>query len=193
MTELKIPHVMETSDGGDVVCDGHLDPQPFIRALLACGVFGGWISDSGSFDLWALLANVEHRWWLPDPANDEIGTFCEPDTEGAQAITIIPDYLQHAKPDDGAEMIRAERRRQMDVEGYTAEHDAEHDLGELTAAAICYLLQVLWQVSQGELEISTTQFWPWELESWKPSGDVERNLVRAGALICADIDRREAS
>lgn len=33
--------------------------------------------------------------------------------------------------------------------------------------------------------------WPsdWSLAHWKPSTDIERNLVKAGALIVAELDR----
>jgi hypothetical protein len=31
--------------------------------------------------------------------------------------------------------------------------------------------------------------WPWEPEGWKPSDDPIRNLVKAGSLIAAEIDR----
>lgn len=37
--------------------------------------------------------------------------------------------------------------------------------------------------------------WPWATDWWKPSDDPITNLVRAGALIAAEIDRllREAT
>ncbi len=40
----------------------------------------------------------------------------------------------------GAEMIAAERERQVSEEGWTAEHDDEHIMGELAAGAACYAL-----------------------------------------------------
>jgi hypothetical protein len=39
----------------------------------------------------------------------------------------------------GAELITAERQRQVDVEGWTPEHDAEHDRCELLHAAQNYM------------------------------------------------------
>jgi hypothetical protein len=35
------------------------------------------------------------------------------------------------------------------------------------------------------------QWWPWSFEWWKPKDRI-RNLVRAGALIAAEIDRLQA-
>ncbi len=38
----------------------------------------------------------------------------------------------------GVELIAAERQRQMTAEGWTHEHDDEHDDGSLATAAACY-------------------------------------------------------
>jgi hypothetical protein len=38
----------------------------------------------------------------------------------------------------GIELIAEERKRQIEVEGWTAEHDDEHTDGELALAAVCY-------------------------------------------------------
>jgi hypothetical protein len=91
----------------------------------------------------------------------------------------------------GVALIAAERQRQTDVEGWTPEHDAEHTDAELVCAAICYA-----EAGSGfnlELSPSKTQetpfLWPWETAWWKPSDDPIRNLVKAGALIAAEIER----
>lgn len=90
----------------------------------------------------------------------------------------------------GIEMIAAERRRQVEVEGFGPEHDAEHGDGELRKAAICY-------VFANSLKFPETAplneiFWPWSPEWWKPSSDPIRNLAKAGALLAAEIDRLKA-
>ena len=89
-------------------------------------------------------------------------------------------------------MIAAERRRQIEVEGYTPAHDAEQMPGHLIHAAWCYL---------GDLTVGGADFteaehfevpdgWPWEAGAWKPTPDDDvRQLVKAGALIAAEIDR----
>ena len=81
----------------------------------------------------------------------------------------------------GADLIAAERQRQIDVEGWTPEHDAEHDRGELADAAHRYLSTYC--------EVPSDADWPWEPGAWKPSSNPVQNLVRAGALIAAEIDR----
>lgn len=82
---------------------------------------------------------------------------------------------------NGAELIAAERQRQIEGEGWTAEHDDKHDNGELARAAVCY--------AEGGTGVGLHEIWPWFQEEWKPSGDRVRDLTKAGALIAAEIDR----
>lgn len=97
---------------------------------------------------------------------------------------------------DGAQRIAAERRRQIEVEGYTPEHDAEHD-GDLIAAAKAYATAAYgvinadadWPWNYNYRGINADAYWPWDYASWKPSADPVRNLEKAGALIAAEIDR----
>lgn len=82
--------------------------------------------------------------------------------------------------------IAAERRRQIDVEGWTPEHDDGHSRGELACAAGCYAL-----VAGGLMDwlrISSLKLWPWSQEWFRPN-NTRRNLVKAGALIAAEIER----
>lgn len=81
----------------------------------------------------------------------------------------------------GIESIAAERRRQIEAEGWTPEHDDEHCVGELAAAAASYAL------ARNECD-SALVSWPWAMKWWKPK-DTRSNLVRAGALIAAELDR----
>jgi len=83
---------------------------------------------------------------------------------------------------DGAELIAAERLRQVTAEGWTPEHDAEHTDGSMVRAAVCY-------ASYGQKASAPYPLWPWADSWWKPSDDPIKNLVRAGALIAAEIDR----
>jgi hypothetical protein len=88
------------------------------------------------------------------------------------------------------EMIAAERERQIEQEGWTAEHDAkEHNNGDLTKAGISYAAQAATQLKLNTNETCDTMNWPWDYKWWKPSPDPVRNLVKAGALIAAEIDR----
>jgi len=85
---------------------------------------------------------------------------------------------------DGVERIAAERKRQIEEEGYTAEHDEQHEHGQLARAAACYC-DLLWRSKR-----DTPPGWPWNEKSWKPTPDNRiRELEKAGALIAAEIDR----
>lgn len=83
--------------------------------------------------------------------------------------------------------VIAERQRQQSVEGWTPEHDDQYEDGELIDAAACYAKDSsLWDCI-GE----PPSDWPWNDEWWKPSKSMRRNLIKAGALILAEIERRD--
>lgn len=110
----------------------------------------------------------------------------------------------------GVAAIGAERRRQVEVEGWAPEHDDEHTNGEMAIAAACYA----WNAPR-PLEIEDA--WPWDRRWWKPTTPEVtivpcrcrsvsecnhcaiapdaltrarmRDLAKAGALIAAEIDR----
>jgi len=88
-----------------------------------------------------------------------------------------------------AEVVRAierERLRQVEVEGFDDDHDAQHTPGELAQAAACYALVGYWDAPlDGDVPPAA---WPWEKAAWKPK-DPRRNLVRAAALIVAEIEK----
>lgn len=97
------------------------------------------------------------------------------------------------EPDDGVELISKERYRQERVEGWTPAHDDGHADGTLTAAACCYAALARRQ-ADGTIRtpadhIGAPSGWPWDWDWWKPTDDPIRNLVKAGALIAAEIDR----
>jgi hypothetical protein len=85
--------------------------------------------------------------------------------------------------------INAERLRQvrdgLGGEGWSPEHDDEHADGEMAKAAACYALGKDTLVGIGGQRI---HIWPWEDFWWKPK-DRRRDLVRAAALIVAEIER----
>lgn len=90
--------------------------------------------------------------------------------------------------------VIAERQRQISAEGWTPEHDDQHTSSEMAGAAACYARHVNargWVYShnpdnyQCEPESSN---WPWDASWWKPTNP-RRDLVKAGALILAEIER----
>jgi hypothetical protein len=84
---------------------------------------------------------------------------------------------------DAARDVLAERQRQVIAEGWTPMHDDEHETGELARAAACYAANATGYRLQSRINI-----WPWDREWWKPTTP-RRDLVKAGALILAEVER----
>ena len=101
----------------------------------------------------------------------------------------------------GIEIISAERKRQIEKEGYTAEYD-DNQKGNLSDAAAIYALgrnDRLCPLQNGDSILET--FWPWSMKDYKPAKykltdsykeickQRVHELAKAGALIAAEIDR----
>jgi len=82
----------------------------------------------------------------------------------------------------GAEKIADERARQIAL-GFGQKHDLEHDDRSLLTAAVCYI-----ETAGVASRYSTV--WPWD-SGFGPHYDVT-DLIRAGALIAAEIDRLDS-
>lgn len=86
----------------------------------------------------------------------------------------------------GLALVRAERLRQLEREGWTPEHDDKHKDGALARAAAVYALGPDVSSSAGILPYG----WPFEPASYKPTPhDRIRELTKAGALVAAEIER----
>lgn len=87
-----------------------------------------------------------------------------------------------------------ERERQIYGENFNADHDDKHDGGELAKAAAAYALEAAQKLETVELAGMPPRprdhphFWPWASKWWKP-GEPRRDLVRAAALLLAEIER----
>ena len=73
--------------------------------------------------------------------------------------------------------IAAERKRQIEKEGWSLDHDDQHTSSEMANAAACYAA-----------DYDVTHIWPWDWKWWKPKTR-RQDLIRAGALIVAEIER----
>ena len=98
-------------------------------------------------------------------------------------LEINDSGLQAPAPATPAALdVLAERRRQVEEEGWTPDYDDVQEGGELAEAAMCYADPA------AHCQLGIPQHWPWIANSWKPR-DRRHNLVRAGALIIAEIER----
>lgn len=90
---------------------------------------------------------------------------------------------------DGVNLIMRERNRQLNEEGWDTSHDDAHDMGELARAAACYAVPRDYRTLDRSF-VGIPIEWPFEDKWWKPTPEVRiRELVKAGALIAAEIDR----
>ena len=105
---------------------------------------------------------------------------------------------------DGIERIAVERKRQVEKEGWTAQHDDDHECSELAWAAVCYAApDLVFRKDDRANLIIYRDPWPFEppydkrdydgnivLANWKLDTSRRiRQLEMAGALVAAEIDR----
>lgn len=98
----------------------------------------------------------------------------------------------------GTVLIMQERERQKSAEGYSAEHDDEHGDRSLAIAAACYAIHGLVDIRVVKI-VQTSEKYPYfvgyDAWPWGPVADKRgrqtrlRALIKAGALIAAEIDR----
>ncbi|EPG3313509.1 hypothetical protein L4Q78_001714 [Pseudomonas aeruginosa] len=84
--------------------------------------------------------------------------------------------------------VQAERRRQVEAEGWAPEHDDQHADGQMAVAAGYYALACGFPHERDIALGHVPQYWPWDARWWKPK-DARSNLVRSCALALAEIER----
>jgi hypothetical protein len=100
--------------------------------------------------------------------------------------------------------VAAERKRQVEQEGWTADHDDSHEDGAMAMAACCYAApQLLYVMDDRANAVIFKDPWPWD-DRWDKRpyngnvvipneranyGDRRRMLVKATALLVAEIER----
>lgn len=101
---------------------------------------------------------------------------CKPD--------IFEQTYEQADNKNSIDLIRLERKRQIEIEGFDEKHDSRNLPNELAIAASCYCLP------HGQREFRVREQWPFAYEWWKPTPENRvKELTKAGALIAAEIDR----
>ncbi|HGM8091907.1 TPA: hypothetical protein ACKQAZ_001297 [Pseudomonas aeruginosa] len=104
-----------------------------------------------------------------------------------ELLAAAPTQAQHSVPKAWLD-VQAERRRQVENEGWTPEHDDEHSYGQMGRAAACYALAGSSAPNDGTAALLVSLAWPWDEQWWKPS-TARRDLVKACALALAEIER----
>lgn len=87
------------------------------------------------------------------------------------------------------ELIQEERIRQIQVEGFTAEHDDLHEEDELANAAACYAMN--YRIADREIwdKPLVDYVWPFAPDWYKPEPSRIRNMVKAASMLVAEIER----
>ncbi|MCR1769024.1 hypothetical protein B7760_02058 [Burkholderia glumae] len=110
------------------------------------------------------------------------------------AIRDIPADAGEAVLTAAARDVLAERRRQVEAEWWTPDHDDEHTSACLAVAAACYSLFAAADSSDSvdswlqEWRATAAKLWPFDKE-WLKTTEPRRDLAKAGALILAEIER----
>jgi hypothetical protein len=89
---------------------------------------------------------------------------------------------------EAALAVLMERQRQIDEESFSAEQDDNYENFELGKAAAAYLGHAIIKDATRKQKTYAPGVWPWASAWWKPS-DRCRDLVKAAALIIAEIER----
>ncbi|HGY1466842.1 TPA: hypothetical protein ACNVLA_003754 [Klebsiella aerogenes] len=118
-----------------------------------------------------------------------------------QAAIMARELQERRKADSvtaaGTDVL-AERQRQITAEGWTPERDDQYKNAELAFAASCYAFHAAaasWDLEDDGIPYDShpvPKQWPWGPTWWKPT-DPRRDLVKAGALILAEIERLDRS
>lgn len=100
----------------------------------------------------------------------------------------------------GSALIARERIRQITDEDYQPEHDIGRG-AQLANAAVSYAAFAAVTIDHypGNPEAARAAgahlippMWPWSSIYWKPTGEPEKDLIKAGALIAAALDALRA-
>lgn len=118
---------------------------------------------------------------------------CVVDWDKREATPLYSGQSAPVAPAAWGDVI-AERQRQVSAEGWTPDHDDTHHNNEMAFAAACYAFHAAaasWDLEDDGIDYDShpvPKNWPWEPEWWKPKS-ARADLVRAGALILAEIER----
>ncbi|HBP4888671.1 TPA: hypothetical protein L5621_004462 [Pseudomonas aeruginosa] len=198
-TPLRDPPAPVEQAGRDVepapcpFCGGEVDPTGWLRGDGTRGPECNYCGATArSMEAWQTRAALAQPEGAP-----VIGCLCGmPMTEGhhspagcssLEEFATHSDQAQHSVPRAWLD-VQAERRRQVEAEGWTPEHDDEHSHGQMARAAACYALAGSSAPNDGTAALLVSLAWPWDEQWWKPS-TARRDLVKACALALAEIER----
>lgn len=130
----------------------------------------------------------------PDAVKDPGGFGCRFTNSQGRPFTIeekngLPPVELYLAPKlndqlDPYAMIRTERKEQVGM-GFDALHDGSHDRGEIALGAAMFAIPPETRNDSSAVK----RLWPWREDQFHPSDDRIHELVKAGAMIVAEIER----
>jgi hypothetical protein len=106
-----------------------------------------------------------------------------PNLAASPTPPVQPDLTAAARD------VLAERQRQISTKGWTPEHDDKHNDGSLSVAAACYALTNVACARPSALSTRYLATWVGWGAGWFKPFNRRRDLIKAGALILAEIER----
>lgn len=182
---------MEAREGNREIRLSTLEAASRAQAL-APGMERAGVPELTKDDVWQ-LADTVHAWRDPD---EECERWARKLNLRIRSRALAPGMVAVSAEErsTGVRLIAEERLRQVTKEGWTPEHDADHDKEELALAAVCYAIPQSQRDHRRDGD-PPYWFWPegWTEGYWRPTpNDRIRELTKAGALIAAEIDRLDA-
>lgn len=154
------------------------DDSPSTGSVVAYDGPDNWAS--GERSQFLEIADCHNKVRLHRSKLDTVADFAAKVRRLAEAAGRFADHLGVLEG-SVIDEIAAERRRQIEVEGWTLEHDDRHAEGQLALAAAVYAM------SAGGRDAAWWH-WPWSARWLKPTTP-RRDLIKAAALIVAEIER----
>lgn len=138
-------------------------------------------------DVRAIVGLLKNREWAEHIGQTELGRELEHEITNLYNSTNPTQQGLDAQA-EAARSVFAERARQIADEGYTPEQDDGYNPGVLALHGGLYACHAYDNLTKKRVP----EGWQWDEKWWKPK-DPRTNLVMAGALILAEIERMDRS
>lgn len=134
---------------------------------------------------WLLVTHPDgHDWTVRSGSKEHDRAIC---ANHLRITALLPETVPVTTAQAALDLL-AERQRQIRGEGRTPAQDDQYRDGQLARAAACYALAGSAAPADQTAALLVSLAWPWESNWWKPTTS-RRDLIKAGALILAEIER----
>ncbi|MGN8310056.1 hypothetical protein [Pseudomonas protegens] len=138
---------------------------------------------------WLLVTHPDGHEWVVRAGSKEHDRAVR--THHLHIAALLPETAMGTTTQAALDVL-TERQRQIRGEGRTLAQDDHYQGGQLARAAACYALAGSATPTDQSAALLVSLTWPWESTWWKPTTS-RRDLIKAGALILAEIERIDRS